>query len=97
MCQKLEAPEPTRALRSALTIAGAYAVGGLIPLSPYILSGSVASALRVSIGVTLLALFVFGTVKGRFTGIHPLRGGAQTVLIGGLAAGAAFALARLLG
>ena len=32
----LEKPDPKRALTSALTIAGAYVVGGLIPLSPYI-------------------------------------------------------------
>src|SRR5436189_1221961 len=31
----LEAPDPRRALRSALTIAASYAVGGLIPLAPY--------------------------------------------------------------
>src|SRR5205823_8947632 len=33
----LEQPDPKRALTSALTIAGAYIAGGLIPLSPYIL------------------------------------------------------------
>jgi VIT1/CCC1 family predicted Fe2+/Mn2+ transporter len=47
-----------------------------------------------SVGVTLVALFVFGYMKGRFTGIHPLKGAAQTTLIGGLAAAVAFGLAR---
>jgi VIT1/CCC1 family predicted Fe2+/Mn2+ transporter len=46
--------------------------------------------------VTLLALFVFGYVKGRFTGAPPLRSGLQTALIGGLAAGAAILIARLI-
>lgn len=55
------------------------------------------SALRFSIGMTLLALFLFGYFKGRFTGLNPLRGGAQTVLVGGLAAAVAFILARLIG
>ena len=32
----LEEPDPSRALKSASTIAGAYVVGGLIPLAPYI-------------------------------------------------------------
>ena len=31
----LEEPDPRRALTSALTIAGAYIAGGMIPLSPY--------------------------------------------------------------
>jgi VIT1/CCC1 family predicted Fe2+/Mn2+ transporter len=92
----LEAPDQGRALRSALTIALSYILGGLIPLSPYILINSISPALWFSVAVTLVALFVFGFIKGRFTGIRPSRGGAQTVLIGGLAAGAAFAIARLI-
>lgn len=90
----LEAPEPQRALTSALTIAGAYIAGGLLPLAPYMLLGNAATALQVSVVVTLVALFAFGYVKGRFTGAKPLRSAAQTALIGGLAAGAAFLIAR---
>src|ERR1700730_3525414 len=92
----LEAPDPARAGRSAGTIAASYIVGGLVPLAPYILMKHVLSALWVYIGVTLLALFVFGTIKGHYTGVKPLRSGAQTVLVGGLAAAAAFFIARLL-
>ena len=90
----LEAPDPRRALRSALTIAASYIVGGLVPLVPYMLARTVSRALEISIVLTLMALFVFGFVKGRFTGARPLRSAFQTVLIGGLAAGAAFAIAR---
>jgi len=92
----LEAPNPARARTSALTIGGSYVVGGLIPLLPYILMSSALSALGVSVGVTLFALLVFGFIKGHFTGIHPLRGGLQTVFTGGLAAAAAFAIARMI-
>lgn len=92
----LEEPHPARAGRSAGTIAGSYIAGGLIPLAPYIIMAHVAPALRVSIVVTLLALFVFGYVKGHFTGIKPWRGAMQTVLVGGLAAAAAFFIARLI-
>jgi VIT1/CCC1 family predicted Fe2+/Mn2+ transporter len=91
----LEEPEPGRALQSAVTIAGAYIIGGLIPLAPYIFVSDTIRALWISITVTLLALFVFGVWKGRLTGITPLRGGLQTTLIGGVAAAAAFAIARL--
>jgi len=92
----LEAPQAGRARRSALTIAFSYVVGGVIPLSPYMLLSRVGSALATSIGVTLLALVVFGYVKSRLTGISPLRGGLQTTLVGGLAASAAYAIARLI-
>jgi VIT1/CCC1 family predicted Fe2+/Mn2+ transporter len=93
----LEAPNPARARQSALTIALSYIGGGLIPLSPYILLSNLSTALIVSVAVTLLALFVFGAVKGRFTGLNLWSSGAQTVFVGGLAAAAAFALARLIG
>ena len=92
----LERPDPRRALVSAVTIGGAYVAGGLIPLVPYMTLGNARAALSASAAVTLLALAVFGYVKGRFTGLAPWRSALQTVLIGSLAAGAAFALARLL-
>ncbi len=92
----LEQPQPKRARSSALTIAMSYIVGGMIPLAPYIALSNVQHGLYWSVGVTLLALGVFGWVKGRFTGINPLKGGVQTVLIGGLAAGAAFLIAKLI-
>lgn len=93
----LEQPDPKRAGKSALTIALSYIAGGLIPLSPYMLLPNLTTALWVSVIVTLLALFLFGFFKGKLTGVNPLRSGLQTVLVGGLAAAVAFALARLIG
>jgi VIT1/CCC1 family predicted Fe2+/Mn2+ transporter len=90
----LEKPDPRRALASALTIASAYVAGGFIPLSPYFFFTLVNTSLLLSVAVTLVALALFGYVKGRFTGTGPVRGALQTVLIGGLAAAAAFAIAR---
>jgi VIT1/CCC1 family predicted Fe2+/Mn2+ transporter len=89
-----EEPDPKRARNSAVTIALSYIVGGLVPLSSYMTVDNLKTALAVSVAVTLAALFVFGYVKGRLTGIVPLRGGLQTVAIGGLASAAAFTLAR---
>ena len=89
-----EEPDPRRARNSAITIAVSYILGGLAPLAPYILMTELYRALSVSIGVTLAALFVFGMVKGKLTGISPVRGGLQTVTIGGLASAAAFGLAK---
>jgi len=89
-----EAPDPLRARNSAVTIAVSYILGGMVPLSSYMLVDNLRTALLVSVAVTLLALFVFGYVKARMTGISPFRGGLQTVVIGGLASAAAFGLAR---
>ena len=93
----LESPDPKRAVKSALTIGLSYVVGGLIPLAPYMVTGNVPRGLAISAAVTLLALFAFGAVKGRLTGVRPLIGGLQTVGIGGIAAAAAFGIARWIG
>lgn len=90
-------PDPSRARKSALTIALAYVAGGLIPLAPYFLLRSVQAALIGSVIVTVLALFVFGFIKGRFTTNRSVRSAWQTVLVGGVAAAAAFAIARMIG
>ncbi len=92
----LEKPVPGRALKSALTIALSYVVGGIIPLSAYLILADAHRALNISCAVTLLALLVFGAVKGRFTGTSMVRSGLQTALIGGLAAAAAFGIARMI-
>jgi vacuolar iron transporter family protein len=93
----LEKPDPGRALRSALTIASAYVVGGLIPLAPYIVADTSSTALLYSVVLTLAALLTFGFIKGRYTGTRPLRSALQTAFIGSVAAGAAFGIARLIG
>jgi VIT1/CCC1 family predicted Fe2+/Mn2+ transporter len=90
----LEEPNPKRALISAATIAGAYILGGLVPLGPYIVLSAAGSALVWSVVTTLVALGVFGFIKGRFSGTRPVRSAVQTMLIGGLAAAAAFMIAR---
>lgn len=92
----LEEPDPKRAVQSAATIAASYIAGGIIPLAPYMALHSARGALRWSVIVTLIALGVFGFIKGRFTGAKPLRSASQTVVIGGLAAAAAFLLAKLI-
>ncbi len=92
----LEEPDPRRAGKSALTIALSYIAGGMVPLTPYFFAHSVKEGLIGSVVVTLLALFVFGYIKGRFTTTHPFRSAWQTVFVGGLAAAAAFLIAKWL-
>jgi vacuolar iron transporter family protein len=90
----IEKPEPGRARLSALTIALSYLVGGLIPLAPYLVCRQSSLALVLSIVCTALSLFVFGFAKGSFSGLKPLKSAMQTTLIGGVAALAAYALAK---
>jgi VIT1/CCC1 family predicted Fe2+/Mn2+ transporter len=92
----LEEPAPGRARRSALTIAFSYIAGGAIPLAPYLIFDHIGTALRVSVVITLIALTIFGGVKGRALGSSVVKSALQTVAIGGIAAAAAFELARLL-
>jgi VIT1/CCC1 family predicted Fe2+/Mn2+ transporter len=93
---QLSKPDPTRARVSALTIGGSYVAGGAIPLAPYLFHVPITTALAASVGVTLLALAVFGAFKGRLTGRPPGGEALRTVLVGALASGAAYALARLI-
>jgi predicted membrane protein (TIGR00267 family) len=93
----LERPDPRRALISALTIGSAYIVGGLVPLVPYMMSASIGTALKISVLTTGFALIVFGAIKGYFTGVNLVRSALQTLVVGGLAAAAAFSLAHAFG
>jgi vacuolar iron transporter family protein len=90
----LSEPDPKRALNSALTIGGAYVLGGLIPLAPYMVVTEIHEALSFSIVATLTALVFFGYIKGRFMGIKPVKSALQTVVIGGIAAFTAYAIAQ---
>jgi len=90
----LEEPDPKRARQSGATIGGSYIVGGLIPLAPYFFMATALTALPYSIAITLTTLLIFGFIKGRFTGTRPLRSAIQTLVIGGIAAAAAYALAK---
>jgi predicted membrane protein (TIGR00267 family) len=93
----LEEPDPKRASRSAFTIALSYIAGGLVPLAPYFFFASVHSALIWFVVVTLLALLMFGYIKGQFTTARPLRRAWQTVVVGRLSATAAFAISKAIG
>ena len=92
----LEEPARARARQSALVIAFSYIAGGFIPLLPYMLLPGGSGALRASVVITLIALFVFGGIKGRLTGAGTWKGAFQTALIGGIAAAVAYAIAKAL-
>lgn len=90
----LEKPQPRRALESALTIALAYTVGGLVPLVPYMFIPIARKAMLMSVVVTLVALLLFGYGKGHLTGSRPVRSALQTAFVGAIASAAAFGMAK---
>lgn len=91
----LDKPDPKRAGKSALNIGLSYIAGGLVPLSPYFFIDSPVDALKVSAIVTLVCLFLFGFFKSRITGVNAWMGALRVMLIGAVAAGAAFGVAKL--
>ena len=92
----LDKPDPQRARKSAFNIGLSYIVGGLIPLSPYFFVADGLSGLKISAVITLICLFVFGFFKSKMTGVNPLAGAIRVMVIGAIAAGCAFGVARLI-
>ena len=92
----LEKPDPRRARNSALNIGISYIVGGLVPLSAYFFTDIPLDGLKWSAVITVVCLFIFGYFKAKVTGQHALSGAVRVMLIGSVAAAAAFFIARLL-
>jgi predicted membrane protein (TIGR00267 family) len=92
----LEKPEANRASRSAITIGISYIVGGIIPLSPYFFVANSEHALYYSCAITMVCLFIFGYFKSKVTGQPAVSGAFKVLIIGALAAAAAFVMAKLI-
>jgi VIT1/CCC1 family predicted Fe2+/Mn2+ transporter len=93
----LEKPDPKRAHKSGFNIGASYIVGGMIPLSPYFLVEDGITGLQYSAVVTLICLFIFGYFKSKLTGTSPIAGAIRVMIIGAIAAGCAFGIAKLIG
>lgn len=92
----LERPDKNRALESAVVIGISYVVGGLIPLSAYFFTSTAQQGLIYSSIITIICLIAFGLIKSKLTGQPLFKGAARVALVGALAAGAAFALAKII-
>ncbi|MEI8278578.1 MAG: VIT1/CCC1 transporter family protein [Bacteroidota bacterium] len=92
----LDKPDPKRARNSAFNIGVSYIVGGMIPLSPYFFMTHPADGLIWSCGITILCLFIFGFFKAKVTGQNPWGGALRVTVIGSIAAGAAFFIAKMI-
>ena len=89
----LDEPDPKRARKSAFNIGVSYIFGGLVPLSPYFFVPDAIGALKVSVAVTLVCLFIFGYFKSKVTGQPPMKGALKVTIIGLIAAAAAYFVA----
>ncbi|MEP6844709.1 MAG: VIT1/CCC1 transporter family protein [Panacibacter sp.] len=92
----LDKPDPKRARKSAFNIGISYVVGGFVPLSPYFFIQDSVEALKISVVITLICLFIFGFFKSKITGVNPWTGGLKVMMIGAAAAAAAFSIAKLI-
>ncbi len=91
----LEKPNPKRARNSALNIGLSYIAGGLVPLAPYFFVDQPVDGLKLSAVITVICLFIFGYFKAKATGQPAFAGAIRVMLIGSVAAAAAFFIARL--
>lgn len=91
----LSEPDIHRAKKSALNIGLSYIAGGLVPLIPYIITNTPQEGFQWSVILTIIALMIFGYIKSKTTGQHPLKGSLKTMLVGLTAAFAAYFVAKL--
>ncbi len=82
------------AVGDALVVGATYLGAAIIPLWPYFFFG-IGVALPVSIGCTLVALFVLGVIKGSVARQRLLFAGLQVLLIGGVSAGIGWVIGHL--
>lgn len=77
-----------------------FVVAGAVPLVIYLLGLlfpiSAEAAFPISIGLSALALFGLGASKVLVTKLNPIRSGLEMLIVGGLAAGVAYAVGALL-
>lgn len=84
-------------VKSGITVGVSYAIGGIVPLIPYFVCSTTALALTWSIVATLIVLFIFGLVKGRYTKQNIWRSAVETLVIGAISASVAYLAAHLVG
>lgn len=83
-------PHPVRA---ATVTFGAFLVAGLVPLMPFVLGLS--GAFTLSVWCTLATFFGIGAMKSLWSMTSWWRSGLETLAIGGVAAGIAYAVGTL--
>lgn len=84
------------AWEAAITSFFLFAVGAILPVAPFIFVSGM-TAVYISIGLSVIGLFVLGAVITLFTGRTVLYSGFRMVIFGLIAAGVTFGIGRLIG
>ncbi len=74
----------------------AFAIGAAVPVIPYLFGGG-GLIFAISLGISLLAMFLVGVGVSLFTGRSALFSGVRQVVIGTAAAGVTYLVGRLIG
>jgi vacuolar iron transporter family protein len=82
-------------LRGALIMGGVFALGGIIPILPFVFINGV-PAIVWSAALTGVALFAMGAVKSRWTGRSWLTSGLEVFSLAMIAGGAGYVLGSVL-
>lgn len=84
---EMQNPEGEKPLYMAISTFAAFVIFGIIPLMPYLLGKPV---FVLSVAATAAALIILGALRASVTRQKPLRGILETLIVGGIAAVAAY-------
>jgi VIT1/CCC1 family predicted Fe2+/Mn2+ transporter len=82
--------------RAALASMSAFAVGAVLVVLPYLVTGGTA-AFVAAVLAAVVGMFAIGAGMGALNGRSPLRSGLRQVTVGGLAAAITFGVGHLIG
>lgn len=92
--------ETDNPMKNALVTFFSFIICGFFPVIPFLIGlatdAEVETLFYWSIGVTALSLFCLGAVKTKVTGVKFWKSGMETLVIGAIAAGAAYLIGWLL-
>ena len=81
--RKIEGPAKGNII-SGIIMFFSYFISGFIPLSPYVF-WPVDIALKFSVGLSIIALFLLGVISAKISGTGILKDGFRMAIVGGIA------------
>jgi len=78
-------------LKDAAAMAGAFAIGGMLPLIPYFI-GSGGETTIASVAIAVVSLFAMGVAKSRLVRRNPIISGLEVAVIGSVVAAIGYLL-----